>query len=547
MALSQERSDWWRSAVLYQIYPRSFQDSDGDGVGDLQGIIDRLDYLVDLGVDGLWISPFFKSPMRDYGYDVDDHRTVDPLFGSNAVFETLLAEAHARGIRILIDLVLSHTAVSHPWFTESRQAREGEYADRYVWSDPKPDGTPPNNWLSIFGGPAWTWEPRRGQYFLHNFLSTQPDLNFHHPAVRQEALDIARYWLDRGVDGFRLDTLNFYFHDRKLRDNPPAAERDDQVVALANPYGMQDHIHDKNQPEVEGFLDELGALFAEYPGSIGLGEVGAGKTRAIELMKAYLEPGRMHLCYTFDLLSHQFSPAHFRAVIEREQGEGEGLWRCLSFSNHDIMRSATRFGGDQATPETMAPLVMALLLSLRGTPCIYQGEELGLPEADVPYAQLVDPYGKAFWPTFKGRDGCRTPMPWMGEHPFGGFTTGDDAPWLPITPAHLVRAVDQQTGRPGSALEWTRELLRVRRATPALQSETVEVLSTPDPLLGYCRGEGPGQVLCLFNLSDRTASWQAPSTWTNACALVGSPDADWDPALGALVLSPWSWVFLQHS
>ena len=381
MSEPSEKLRWWRDAVLYQIYPRSFQDTNGDGVGDLPGITERLDYLSRLGVDAIWISPFFLSPMEDFGYDVKDHRAVDPLFGKLEDFDELLNQAHQRNIRVLIDLVLNHSSNQHPWFRESRATRDGPYADHYVWADPRPDGTFPNNWLSIFGGAAWTWEPQREQYYLHNFLSSQPDLNFHHPAVRQEALDIARWWLERGVDGFRLDTVNFYFHDTSLRDNPPADKADDQVVSLGNPYGLQTHLFDKNRPEVLSFLDAFGELLAEYPGAMALGEVGATEERAISLMHAYTEPGRLHLCYTFDLLSHELTPSLFKKTIHKGQREGRNLWRCLAFSNHDVERTASRFGGPDAPADKIAPLCMALLLTLRGTPCIYQGEELGYSES----------------------------------------------------------------------------------------------------------------------------------------------------------------------
>ena len=281
---------WWKRGVIYQIYPRSFQDAGDDGVGDLKGITQRLDYVQSLGVSAIWISPFFLSPMKDFGYDVEDHRSIDPLFGTIQDFDLLITEAHRRGIRVLIDLVLSHTSDRHPWFIAARETQQSGLGDCYVWADPSEDGGPPNNWLSVFGGPAWTFEPRRNQYYLHNFLATQPDLNFHSEQVQQEALAIARWWLERGVDGFRLDTVNFYFHDQALRDNPRAARPDDHVVPTENPYSELDHRFDKNQPQVSGFLDKLGALLDEFPETIALGEIGAAKDKAMDLMREYDHP-----------------------------------------------------------------------------------------------------------------------------------------------------------------------------------------------------------------------------------------------------------------
>ena len=279
-------TDWWRGAVIYQIYPRSFQDSSGNGIGDLAGITRRLGHVASLGADAIWLSPIFPSPMADMGYDVSDYTGIDPLFGSLADFDRLLDEAHALGLKVIIDQVLSHTSDQHPWFAESRQSRVNPRADWYVWADPLPDGTPPNNWASVFGGPAWEWDPRRRQYYLHNFLAAQPDLNFHTPAVQDALIDAMRFWLDRGVDGFRLDTVNFYFHDAKLRPNPP--EPRDEVLPAINPYDMQDHVHSKSRPENIAFLQRIRQLTDSYPNRAMVGEVGEGR-RAVEVMAAYTE------------------------------------------------------------------------------------------------------------------------------------------------------------------------------------------------------------------------------------------------------------------
>jgi len=534
--------------VIYQIYPRSFQDHDGDGVGDLEGINQRMQYLKDLGISAVWISPFFKSPMKDFGYDVEDHRAIDPLFGTIDDFDRLIAAAHDNGIKVLIDLVLSHTADIHPWFTQARQAVGSPKEDCFVWADPKENGDPPNNWLSIFGGSAWTFEPRRGQYYLHNFLTSQPDLNYHCMEVRQEALSIAKWWLERGVDGFRLDTVNFYFHDTELRDNPLAQHPDEQVAASSNPYSLQDHIYDKNQPEVCDFLDELGALLAEYPGAIALGEVGATESRARDLMQQYQQPGRLHLTYTFDLLSPQYSASHFRRLLARDATDASDVWRCLAFSNHDIRRTATRLNLHEAPTEAIASSAMALLLTLRGTPCIYQGEELGLTEAEIPRERLVDPYGITFWPKFKGRDGCRTPMPWEHDHPMAGFTGAEQTPWLPIPEDHRTQAVDVQRTRPESLFYKTQGLIALHREHSALHSDRIAVLDSHDDLLVFERGEGERRLLCVFNLSGSEIDFEAPAGWADAHPVKHDGDIELNPARPTARYGGWSWQILaSHS
>ncbi|MAY81788.1 MAG: alpha-glucosidase [Deltaproteobacteria bacterium] len=540
-----QQDSWWKEGVIYQIYPRSFQDGNGDGVGDIPGIEGRLDYLQTLGVSAVWVSPFFKSPMKDFGYDVEDHRAIDPLFGTLSDFDRLIEAAHQRGIRVLIDLVLSHTADSHPWFEEARTSRDSQYGECYVWADPKENGDPPNNWLSVFGGSSWTYEPRRKQYFLHNFLESQPDLNFHCPLVQKEALSVARWWLERGVDGFRLDTVNFYFHDRQLRDNPLAPHPDEQVVTADNPYSLQDHVYDKNRPQVCDFLSDLGTLLAEFPGSIALGEVGATQERALSLMQQYQQPGRLHLSYTFDLLSPNFSASHFRRILARDATEGGGVWRCLAFSNHDIRRTATRLNLKQAPTDSIASAAMALLLTLRGTPCIYQGEELGLTEVDIPYEQLVDPYGIAFWPKFKGRDGCRTPIPWQHDDPHAGFTLPNQNPWLPVAKEHTNKAVDLQSKTPDSLFHKTRALIELHRNNKAFHSQRIAVLDSPEEILVFERGEGDSRVLCTFNLSEKPINFALPNEWASASMIQQSGSIDADSVTGKRTYDAWSWQLLQ--
>ncbi len=335
---------WWRGAVIYQIYPRSYLDANGDGVGDLPGIIQRLDHIAALGVDAIWISPFFKSPMADFGYDIADYRDVDPLFGSLDDFDRLLAKAHGLGLKVMIDQVLSHTSIEHAWFRESRQDRSNPKADWYVWADPREDGTPPNNWLSLFGGCAWQWEPRREQYYLHNFLVDQPDLNFHHPDVQQATLDNVRFWLDRGVDGFRLDAINFCFHDAQLRDNPakPAEKRFGRGFSPDNPYAYQYHYYNNTQPENLPFLERLRALLDEYPGAVSLGEISSEDSLATTA--EYTRDGRLHMGYSFELLVDDYSAAYIRDTVSRLEAAMTEGWPCWAVSNHDVERAVSRGG-----------------------------------------------------------------------------------------------------------------------------------------------------------------------------------------------------------
>ena len=490
---------WWRGAVIYQIYPRSFLDTNGDGIGDLNGIAERLDYVAGLGVDAIWVSPFFKSPMADFGYDITDFRAVDPIFGDLQDFDRVVATAHARGLKVMIDQVLSHTSSQHPWFLESRASRDNPKADWYVWADPASDGSPPNNWQAIFGGPAWRWEPRRRQYYLHNFLDSQPDLNFHNPAVPPAMLANLEFWLERGVDGLRLDAINFCYHDRLLRDNPPkpAAQRNGRGFTADNPYAYQYHWYNNTQPENLEFLTKLRRLLDRYPGVVGLGEIAAEDSLAT--MAEYIGETRLHMAYSFELLTEEYTAGHIRSTVsglERQMPHG---WPCWTISNHDVARVMTRWGGAAAAPG-MSSMLSAMVCSLRGSVCVYQGEELGLPEAGLPFEALRDPYGIAFWPNFKGRDGCRTPMPWR-DTPDGGFTTG--TPWLPVPPEHLPLAVSRQESNPDSPLHGFRQFLRWRRRQPALCQGDISFFELPEPLLVFVRTLDSQAILAAFNLSNQ--------------------------------------------
>lgn len=498
--------DWWRGAVIYQIYPRSYQDTNGDGIGDLAGITRRLDHVARLGADAIWISPFFRSPMKDFGYDVSDYCDVDPMFGTLADFDALVARAHELGLKVMIDLVLSHTSDQHPWFVESRKDRTNPRADWYVWADPKPDGTPPNNWLSIFGGSAWQWDGNRMQYYLHNFLTSQPDLNFHNPDVQDALLAVARFWLDRGVDGFRLDTINFYFCDKQLRDNPalPPELRNDTIAPAVNPYNWQEHLYDKNQPENLDFLRRLRRLMDQY-NAAAVGEVGDAQ-RGLQIMAEYTAgDDLMQMCYSFEFLSREkLTAPRLAEVLARVEEIAPDAWPCWALSNHDVPRHISRWGlSDQA-----ARAYATLLACLRGSLCLYQGEELGLPEAEIAFEDLRDPYGIEFWPTYKGRDGCRTPMVWQHDAPHGGFSTV--RPWLPVPAEHLARAADLQVDDPNGLPAHYRRALALRHGHEALCKGAQSAVEAQDDIVVLVRKGGGEEIAIAINLSDRPGVARLP-------------------------------------
>ena len=506
---------WWQGAVVYQIYPRSFADSNGDGIGDLRGATQHLDHIADLRCDAVWISPFFKSPMKDYGYDVADYCDVDPIFGTLQDFDGLIARAHALGLKVIIDQVYSHSSNEHAWFIESRQSRTNPRSDWYVWADPKPDGSPPNNWQSVFGGPSWTWDARREQYYLHNFLKEQPQLNVHHPDVQDALLGIAKFWLDRGVDGFRLDALNFAMHDPDLTDNPPVA----QPAKRTRPFDFQHHFHNQGHADIPAFIERIRALMDGYPDRFTLAEIG-GEQGSRQMRDYTHGPARLHSAYGFDYLyADALTPQVVRGAIGNWPGSpGEG-WPSWAFSNHDAPRFASRWW-DKANRAGFVRTALMLLMTLRGNVVLYQGEELGLPQARVPFEHLKDPEAIANWPQTLGRDGARTPMPWTSEAD-GGF--GSDRPWLPIDPAHLPLSVAAQHGDDRSVLAWTRRMIELRRSSETLRLGSIHLLDeTSAQVVAFERDHHGERLLCVFNLSDRPASF-APR---HAAIIVQTGDAD---------------------
>ncbi|MDP3655569.1 MAG: alpha glucosidase [Brevundimonas sp.] len=494
-------ADWWRGAVIHQIYPRSYADTDGDGVGDLAGITDHLDHIASLGVDAVWISPFFTSPMKDFGYDVADYCDVDPVFGTLADFDRLIDKAHGLGLRIITDLVLAHTSDQHAWFRDSRQARTGPKADWYVWAEAKADGSPPNNWQSVFAGPAWTWDARRGQYYLHNFLPEQPQLNLHNVAVQDALLDAARFWLDRGVDGFRFDAINFAMHDPLLRDNPPAAPGGKRT----RPFDFQSRVHNQSQPQIPDFLARVRALMDEYPGRFSVAEV-VGEAAEAEMQAFTADDRRLNSAYGFAYLyADELTPELVRRANAAWDGRPGQGWPSWAFSNHDAPRAVSRWrqGRD---PDRFARMAMLLLMCLRGNVFLYQGEELGLPQGDVPFDRLVDPEAIANWPETLGRDGARTPMPWRADAPHAGFSIAE--PWLPVDPRHPPLAVDRQEADRSSILHLTRRLIAFRKTEPALRLGDLRMLDAPDPILAFERAWGGEVLTCVFNLGHETGTWR---------------------------------------
>jgi alpha-glucosidase len=503
------RHEWWRGAVIYQIYPRSFADANGDGIGDLPGITARLDHVASLGVDAIWISPFFTSPMKDFGYDVADYRAVDPIFGSLADFDVLITRAHALGLKVLIDQVYAHTSDQHAWFAESRTTRENPRADWYVWADPKADGTPPNNWQSVFGGPAWTWDARRGQYFMHNFLSSQPQLNVHNPAVQDALIDVARFWLDRGVDGFRIDAINFAMFDPALADNPPAPPSN---RPRSRPADFQIAKNNMSHPDIPGFLERLRGMIDHYPGRFTVAEVGGD--HAEREMKAFTQgPARLNSAYGFNFLyAPDLTPALVRETIDQWPDAPDMGWPSWAFENHDAPRAVSRW----CAPEDaagFARMKMLLLMCLRGNVFLYYGEELGLDQVEIGFDDLRDPEAIANWPMTLSRDGARTPMPWARDEVGAGFTTGK--PWLPLGVTNRARAVDVQQADPDSLLNLTRRLIAFRADSAALSIGTMRVIEASEMLLAFERGAAGERLLCVFNMGGAATDFQPPggSRW----------------------------------
>jgi alpha-glucosidase len=529
---------WWRGAVLYHVYVRSFFDSDGDGQGDLPGVLAKLDYIQGLGVDGIWLSPIHPSPNRDWGYDVADYAGVQADYGTPEDFQRLVEAAHERGLKVLLDEVLAHTSDEHPWFVESLTGGpSGPKADWYVWADPRPDGTAPNNWLSVFGGPAWAYQPQRRQHYHHKFLRQQPKLNWRSPAAREAALSVLDRWLERGVDGFRLDVANAYLHDAALTDNPPVAPEDRIPWNWMDAGRLQKHLQDSNLEENRVLMGLVRRRVEAHGERFVFGEFSEEEERA----GAYLAADEgLHSAYTFvllleDRLSPDFVREHYATLARFPEH-----WPTISFSNHDVARTVSRFGGVNPPPE-LARMLFALLLSLKGTILVYQGEELGLPQAKLARRQLRDPVGDLYWPYDGGRDGCRTPMPWDGALPNLGFSEGE--PWLPAAPEHAALTVADQEPDPDSNLAFARQMIALRKGSPALTFGEIEFLEAPAPVLAFVRRWEDEAVACIFNMSDEPRFVDLPAVAGGALHPLRAGDADLRG--GSLGIAPWSAAFVE--
>ncbi len=499
---------WWKHGVIYQIYPRSFMDSNGDGIGDIAGITGKLDYIRDLGVDAVWLSPINSSPMHDFGYDISDYRGIEPIFGTPAEFDRFIREAHRRGIRVIMDLVLNHTSHLHPWFVESRSSRTSPKRDWYIWHDGI-NGKPPNNWMASFGGRAWEWDEATGQYYLHSFLKEQPDVNWRNPALRKAMWGEVKFWLDRGVDGFRLDVVNWFIKDDKLRSNPFT------IGEHPRPYDMQKHIYDRNRPETHDIVREFRKLLDRYDSRMSVGEVFAEKPGDPVLSASYLGDGtdELHLAFDFSLI---FTPWDARAFQERVSMYDAHVpprgWPCWVLSNHDQPRSLSRLGrGKDALARARVAAVM--LLTLRGTPFIYYGEEIGMRDGKVRRRELKDPVGVKYWPFNNGRDPERTPMQWSdADH--AGFSTG--TPWLPLGRDFHEVNVERESRDPGSMLSFYRELLRLRREKPALnRGAWIAAEDLPRGVMAYYRifSEQECFVALNFGAKPRSVQVEDDSMW----------------------------------
>jgi len=481
---------WWRDGVIYQIYPRSFMDTNQDGIGDLPGIIQKLDYLTELGIDAIWLSPIYPSPDDDFGYDIANYRDIDPKFGGMEAFDVFLRESHLRNIRVIMDLVLNHTSDQHEWFQQSKSSRENPYRDWYIWKEAKSGGKVPNNWQSRFGGCGWEWDSNTEAYFFHMFSKKQPDLNWRNPKVFNEILDMIKFWLDKGVDGFRLDVFNAYYKDENFRNNP-------HKIGLAK-FDQQKHIHDLDQPEMFNFLREFRQLLDSYPERYAVGETFMGDHHTAV---KYMGDQALHAAFEFAFLNSHYKPSSFYKAIQQWEITLDQIgWPNYVLNNHDVIRSASRY--TKSEDDERLKVLATLILTLRGTPFLYYGEEIGM--RDIPIerkSDVLDPVGRQFWPFYKGRDGCRSPMQWNAERN-AGFS--DAKPWLPVDSNHHWRNVDSQSGDPDSLLNYYKKLLHIRKSTPVLQKGMyLPITYDPQKILAYIRQTSEQTALIALNFSKR--------------------------------------------
>lgn len=484
-----EKTRWWKEGVIYQIYPRSFKDTNQDGIGDLRGIIDKLDYLQELGVDAVWMSPIFPSPDVDFGYDVSDYRSIDSKFGSMQDFDLLIDTAHSKGIHIILDLVLNHTSNQHPWFLQSRSSVENAYRDWYIWQRGRKGKHPPNNWQSFFGGSGWQHDPQTNQFYFHMFSKEQPDLNWRNPRVRAEMLNIFRYWCDKGVDGFRLDVFNAYFKHRDFPSNP--------LKLGLRGFDRQEHLYDVDQPEMIPLLNEIRRILDTYEARYAVGETFLESSGRAEM---YCSETLLHGAFNFNLAQAPWNAKKMKDVMTAwELSLPEETWPTQVLNNHDLSRSATRFG--RGENDERLKIAAGLLLTLRGTPFLYYGEEIGMRDIKLKRREILDPVGKRYWPFYKGRDGCRSPMQWDPSEQ-GGFTSA--RPWLPVHNNYTHRNVAAQEHNPESLLNFYKTLLRIRRRHSALRNGTfVPIPVGSERALTYLRENQDETVWIVCNFDRR--------------------------------------------
>jgi alpha-glucosidase len=524
---------WWKTAIVYQIYPRSLRDADGDGVGDLRGITEKLDYFTWLGVNALWLSPVFRSPMVDFGYDVSDYCDIDPLFGTLADFDALLAGAHARGLKVILDLVPNHTSDQHAWFQASRASRDHARRDWYIWRDPAPGGGPPNNWQSYFGGPAWTLDTATGQYYLHNFAPQQPDLNYRNPEVRAAMFDQIRFWLDRGVDGFRIDVIDRMMKHPDFPDNPP----DPNWQPGDADFWRYRRVYSENQDGIHELIADMGDVFRGYDDRVSIGEI-AYSTDPAFITGFAGTPGKpqIDLPFNFAPLMLPWDAAAFRHFVDAyDAAVPEHSFPNYVLGNHDQKRVATRLG------EAQSRFAAVMLFTLRGVPFIYQGEELGLTDGEVASNQYRDPQGINVGIS---RDGCRTPFHWDGT-PGAGFSTSP-TPWLPIASSAPELNVEAERNDPYSVLRLYRLLITLRRIIPALTAGTYRSYDAPEDVFLYEREAGDSRVLVALNFgpSPRTVALPPYSALLHVLASSYS-DQDALPAVGeTIALRPHEGVII---
>ncbi|MCG6147187.1 alpha-glucosidase [Leptospira levettii] len=501
---------WWKEAVIYQIYPRSFQDSNGDGIGDLEGIIQRLDYLAgskdSLGIDAIWLSPVYPSPMFDFGYDISDYEEIDPVFGDTQTFKRLLKEAHKRGIRIIMDLVVNHTSHLHPWFIESRSSVNSPKRDWYIWKQANHNG-PPNNWLGAFGGSGWEYDKRTGEYYFHSFLKEQPDLNWRNPDVEDAIFRMMKYWLDMGVDGFRLDVVNLYVKDEFFRNNAS------YFMKGPRPYDKQVHTYDRDRPEMHGILRRMRKLLDSYSEKrMFVGEIMQDFPGNVLLPATYCgRNDELHLAFNFMFLFSPWKAERFYQIVKDfESALGEDNWPNYTLSNHDFPRHITRYEKGDETLDR-AKLAACMMLTLRGTPFLYYGEEIGMKRQKVPFNKIQDPVGKRYWPFHPGRDPERIPMPWDGSDTTG-FTTGK--PWLPLYEDSNTLNVESQKQDPNSLFFTYKKLIQIRKDRKSLRKGKLKILLSDDKqALYYRRRDGKEETYIFLNFSSKPVRVSYPRKW----------------------------------